>query len=80
MVLNLPLHMRDTKHFSDIETLVKFLQKKPDGHYVNDIFTGCPIDKHTAMQILNLLVKSGDILKISRKGLHYQLNPERYLL
>lgn len=77
---NVPLAMREAHHLSEIELLVGVLVDRPEGEYLNVIYAKCPLDKHRTMQWLNLLVRTGDIVKESRKGLLYRLNPEKYVL
>jgi hypothetical protein len=77
---NVPLAIRDPSNLSEIELLVKVLVDHPHGEYLNVIYSQCQLDKHRTMQWLNLLVRTGDIVKVSRKGLLYQLNPEKYVI
>lgn len=67
--------MRTPGFLAEAESIIRFLIKSPTGEYgmsfycryINDILTGSGVEKHRVMQYLNLLIRSNDIVKVSKK-------------
>lgn len=68
--------MRTPGFLIEVEALVRFLFRSPAGEYnsfilfyryINDILTGSGVEKHRVMQYLNLLIRSNDVVKLSKK-------------
>lgn len=78
VLANLPPRYSDIVHKNSIEAIFKLLLSKPEGVYAQDIVTGANILKTKCTEYLNLLVKNGDIIKISKKGFLYLINYEKF--
>jgi predicted transcriptional regulator len=77
---NLPKDFRGSEDIVQIETIIRYLYRNQEGKYMMSIMTDCSVDKQRIVKILNSLVKNGDLIKLSRKGAFYQLNPKVYRL
>ncbi|KAJ1660528.1 DASH complex subunit dam1 [Dispira simplex] len=75
---DLPGKFRDPPHRGYTETILKCLFKTRDGLYLHELIREVGISKIRAVEYLNGLASAGHVVKLSRKGLLFMLNPQRY--
>ncbi|KAJ1963158.1 DASH complex subunit dam1 [Dispira parvispora] len=75
---DLPVKFRDPPHRGYTEATLKCLFKTRDGLYLHELIREVGISKIRAVEYLNGLATAGHVVKLSRKGLLFMLNPQKY--
>ncbi|KAJ1914198.1 DASH complex subunit dam1 [Tieghemiomyces parasiticus] len=75
---NIPKKFHEQPHKGHVDTIVKIMFKQKDGVYLHDVIREASLSRTRATEYLNLLVNSGHASVLSKKGLLYVLDPQRY--
>ncbi|KXN70749.1 hypothetical protein CONCODRAFT_6680 [Conidiobolus coronatus NRRL 28638] len=79
IIETLPIKFRQDPHKANIDIILQNLRKyHQEGLYEQDIGDLMDVKRHQCKEYLNALVRTKHVLKESKKGLLYRLNPEKH--